>query len=166
MGLEERLAPSGVERIRDIIRLLRGENGSPWDRVLTEHSMMSCLLEETYELAEGIEKNDIENIVEEIGDDLVSIVEIKNTDWDNIKIENIRRNVKRQARQIWGYIEYQTDSREVSVSPGIIFPNIPKDPERLKLIESLFDHECVQVVWESESIDEVRTRMMNKPKSE
>ena len=104
--------------------------------------------------------------VEEIGDDLVSIVEIKNTDWDNIKIENIRRNVKRQARQIWGYIEYQTNSREVSVSPGIIFPNVPKDQERLKLIESLFDQECVQVVWESESIDEVRTRMMNKPKSE
>jgi hypothetical protein len=104
--------------------------------------------------------------VEEIGENLVSIVEIKNTDWDNIKIENIRRNVKRQARQIWGYIEFQTDSREVSVSPGIIFPNIPKDPERLKLIESLFDHECVQVVWENESIDEVKKRMMNKPKSE
>jgi len=104
--------------------------------------------------------------VEEIEDNLVSIVEIKNTDWDKIKIENIRRNVKRQARQIWGYIEFQTDSREVSVSPGIIFPNIPKDPERLKLIESLFDQECVQVVWESESLDEVRKRMMNKPKSE
>ena len=104
--------------------------------------------------------------VEEIEDNLVSIVEIKNTDWDKIKIENIRRNVKRQARQIWGYIEFQTDSREVSVSPGIIFPNIPKDPERLKLIESLFDKECVQVVWESESLDEVRKRMMNKPKSE
>lgn len=74
MGLEERLAPSGVERIRDIIRLLRGENGCPWDRVQTEHSMMSCLLEETYELAEGIEKNDIENIVEEIGDVLFQLL--------------------------------------------------------------------------------------------
>lgn len=74
MGLEERIAPSGVERIRDIIRILRGENGCPWDRVQTEHSMMSCLLEEIYELAEGIEKNDIENIVEEIGDVLFQLL--------------------------------------------------------------------------------------------
>jgi len=74
LGLEERLAPSGVERIRDIIRILRDENGCPWDRVQTEHSMMSCLLEETYELAEGIEKNDIENIVEEIGDVLFQLL--------------------------------------------------------------------------------------------
>lgn len=103
--------------------------------------------------------------VEEIGNNLVSIVEIKNTDWDNIKFENIRRNVKRQARQIWDYIEYQTDSEKISVSPGIIFPKIPKDQERLKFVESLFDHECIQVVWENESIDEAKKRMIGKPKS-
>jgi len=104
--------------------------------------------------------------VKEIGENLVSIVEIKNTDWDNIKLENIHRNVKRQARQIWEYIEYQTDSEKISVSPGLIFPKIPKDPERLKLVESLFDQECIQVVWENESIDEVKKRLMGKPESE
>jgi hypothetical protein len=96
---------------------------------------------------------------------LVSIVEIKSTDWDRIKIENIPRNVKRQSRQIWEYIEFQTDSRGISVSPGIIFPKIPKDPERLKMIESLFDRECIQVVWENESTEEVRTRIMNRHES-
>jgi hypothetical protein len=35
----------------------------------------------------------------------VAVVEIKATDWDKIKPENIRRNVKRQIRQIWSYIE-------------------------------------------------------------
>ncbi|MDD2755344.1 MAG: hypothetical protein PHS80_07415 [Methanothrix sp.] len=100
--------------------------------------------------------------VTDIGENLVSIVEIKNTDWDKIKIENIRRNVKRQAKQILEYIEYQTDIKEISVSPGIIFPRTPNDTEKLKLVESLFECECIQVVWENESIEKVRERMMNK----
>lgn len=102
--------------------------------------------------------------VEEIGDNIISIVEIKNTDWDKIKPENIRRNVKRQARQLWGYIESQTEEG-ISVSPGIIYPNIPKDPEILRLIESMFESEFIQVVWENESIEQVRQRMMNTSQS-
>jgi hypothetical protein len=104
--------------------------------------------------------------VEEIGDYLVSIVEIKNTDWNKIKPENIRRNVKRQARQLWEYIEFQTDSKGKSVSPGIIYPKIPTDLEKLKLIELILEGECIQVVWENESIEAVRRRMLNKSKSE
>jgi hypothetical protein len=122
-------------------------------------------------IEEGVSKSDkrkgrADIFVDEIGDDLVSIVEIKNTDWDKIKPENIRRNVKRQARQIWDYIEFQTDSKGRSVSPGIIFPKIPKDPEKMKLIESILEGECVQVVWENESIEAVRDRMMKKSQSE
>ena len=112
----------------------------------------------------GVEKSNkrkgrADIFVDEIGDDLVSIVEIKNTDWDKIKPENIRRNVKRQARQLWEYIEFQTDSEGKSVSPGIIYPKTPKDPEKLKLIESILEGECIQVVWENESIEAVRQRM-------
>jgi hypothetical protein len=103
--------------------------------------------------------------VDEIGDDLVSIVEIKNTDWDEIKPENIRRNVKRHARQLWEYIEFQTDSEARSVSPGIIYPKIPTDHEKLKLIEAILEGECIQVVWENESIEAVRRRMMNRSQS-
>jgi hypothetical protein len=110
-------------------------------------------------------KGRVDIFVEEIGVNLVSIVEIKNTDWNKIKPENIQRNVKRQARQIWKYIEYQTDLVGKEVSPGIIFPKLPMDPERLKLIESIFEDEWIQVVWENESIDKVRQRMMDRSKS-
>lgn len=118
-------------------------------------------------IEEGVSKLDkskgrADIFVDEIGEDFVSIVEIKNTDWDKIKPENIRRNVKRQARQLLDYIEFQTDSNGRSVSPGIIYPKIPKDPEKLKLIESILEGECIQVVWENESIDSVRQRMKNK----
>ncbi|MBN1322406.1 MAG: hypothetical protein JW986_00185 [Methanotrichaceae archaeon] len=88
-----------------------------------------------------------------------------NTDWDKMKLVNIRHNVKLQARQLWKYIESQTDLRGISVSPGIIFPNPPKDHERLKLIEPMFEGEWIQVVWENESIEKVRQRIMDKSKS-
>ncbi len=115
----------------------------------------------------GNKSGRVDIFVEEIGDNLVSIVEIKNTDWDKIKPENIPRSVKRQARQIWKYIESQTDleGKGKEVSPGIIFPKLPKDPDRLKLIESILEDEWIQVVWENESIDKVRQRMMDRSKS-
>ena len=53
---------------------LRGEGGCPWDRKQTIASMKKCVLEEAQELAEGIEKNDITNIEEEIGDLMFTLI--------------------------------------------------------------------------------------------
>jgi len=88
---------------------------------------------------------------------LVAIAEIKNSDWDTMTPTAIHRNVKRQARQIWDYIESQLKSGN-EVSPGIIFPKRPKNPNRLNLIERLFDEEGIPVVWEDESITDRKAR--------
>ena len=68
----------------------------------------------------------------------------------------VRRNVKRQARQIWGYIELQPTLD--GICPGIVFPRRPRDPERLELIEHLFEEEGIPVVWEDESTAERKAR--------
>lgn len=82
------------------------------------------------------------------GDDkrLVGIAEIKASNWDAMTLKAVRRNVRRQVRQIWDYIESHLEQGK-DVSPGVIFPKRPKDPERMKLIEELFDKEAIQVVW-------------------
>ncbi len=49
-------------------------------------------------------KGRIDILIEEAGD-FVSIVEIKCSDWDAMNPENVVRNVRRQIRQIWGYID-------------------------------------------------------------
>jgi hypothetical protein len=69
----------------------------------------------------------------------------------------VRRNVKSQVRQIWNYIKSQLELGK-EVSPGIIFPRRPKDPNRMKLIEQLFDEEGIPVVWEDETIVERKAR--------
>ncbi|MDD5111444.1 MAG: hypothetical protein PHG85_02765 [Candidatus Altiarchaeota archaeon] len=88
---------------------------------------------------------------------LVAIAEIKASDWDTMNPAVIRRNVKRQARQIWNYIESQLNFGK-EVSPGVIFPKRPKNIDRMNLIEKLFDAEGVPVVWKNESIAERKAR--------
>jgi hypothetical protein len=98
----------------------------------------------------------------------IAIVEVKATDWDKIKEENIRRNVQRQIRQIYSYIEsqilkgeYVEDGEGKSVCPGIIFPKRPKNKETMELIEQMFLDEGIPVVWHDETIKERKAREGN-----
>lgn len=88
---------------------------------------------------------------------LVAVVEIKASDWDTMTPTAIQLNIRRQARQIWDYIESQL-MLEKDVSPGIIFPKSPQDPKRMNLIEHFFNKKGISVVWEDESIEERKAR--------
>ena len=87
----------------------------------------------------------------------VAVVEIKASDWDSMTLKALRRNVSRYANQICDYIESQLEQGK-DVSPGVIFPERPRDPERLKLIEQLFDECWIPVVWQDEAIEERKAR--------
>ena len=68
--MEEKL--KAFERILNIMDELREK--CPWDREQTIESLRILTIEETYELAEAITKNDMPNIKEELGDLLLHIV--------------------------------------------------------------------------------------------
>ena len=57
-----------------IMARLRGNDGCPWDKEQTHTSLKRYLLEETYELLEAIEKNQTEEMEEELGDLLLQIL--------------------------------------------------------------------------------------------
>jgi len=88
---------------------------------------------------------------------LVAVAEIKCSDWDAMTLTAVRQNIRRQARQIWDYIESQLEFGK-DVSPGVIFPKLPNDIHRLKLIEQLFNQEGITVVWEDETITKRKAR--------
>lgn len=46
----------------------------PWDRKQTMESLSSLTVEETYELMDGIESNDLQNVKEELGDIMLHMV--------------------------------------------------------------------------------------------
>ncbi len=57
----------------DIIRKLRSEDGCPWDREQTHSSLKPCLMEECYETIEAIDRGDMDNLCEELGDLLLQV---------------------------------------------------------------------------------------------
>jgi tetrapyrrole methylase family protein/MazG family protein len=56
-----------------IMRLRRDPDGCPWDRQQTHQSLTRYLLEETYEVIEALEENDMDKLAEELGDLLLQI---------------------------------------------------------------------------------------------
>jgi tetrapyrrole methylase family protein/MazG family protein len=61
-------------RLRGIVAELRGEHGCPWDKAQTLSSLRDGFIEEVYEAVSAIDKMDIENIREELGDVLLHVL--------------------------------------------------------------------------------------------
>lgn len=58
----------------EIVEILRGENGCPWDREQTHKSLEKALVEESYEVIDAIDRDDDNGLVEELGDVLLQVV--------------------------------------------------------------------------------------------
>lgn len=63
-----------LEKLVDIIAVLRSENGCQWDREQTHKSLRPNMLEEAYEAVDAIDDGDIGNLREELGDVLLQVV--------------------------------------------------------------------------------------------
>jgi tetrapyrrole methylase family protein/MazG family protein len=63
-----------LDDLKALMAHLRSENGCPWDRKQTAQSLKIYLLEETYELAEALDRGEIDEAKEELGDLLFQIV--------------------------------------------------------------------------------------------
>src|SRR4026209_2465401 len=65
---------SEFQRLVDIMARLRGPDGCPWDREQTPQSLRGCLLEETYEVLDALDRDDVADLRDELGDLLLQIV--------------------------------------------------------------------------------------------
>lgn len=63
-----------ISDLLQIMRILRGEGGCPWDREQTHQSIRRNFIEETYEVAEAIDNGDTALLLEELGDVLLQVV--------------------------------------------------------------------------------------------
>ncbi len=63
-----------MQDLLQIMKILRGENGCPWDREQTHESIRGNFIEETYEAIEAIDKKDTALLREELGDVLLQVV--------------------------------------------------------------------------------------------
>jgi tetrapyrrole methylase family protein / MazG family protein len=71
---DEKLLYKEFTKLREIIAELRGPNGCPWDKKQTHESLKKYLIEEAYELIEAINNDDIDHMIEELGDVLLQVM--------------------------------------------------------------------------------------------
>lgn len=57
-----------------VTRILRSEQGCPWDREQDHHSVRTSMIEETYEVVEAIDNDDPVLLREELGDALFQVL--------------------------------------------------------------------------------------------
>jgi hypothetical protein len=99
------------------------------------------------------------------GEAMAVVVEIKNTDWDAIRGDRVRRNVRRHLRQLQEYLDHYTDHLGAwshgddtavgganalkwdSVVGVLLYPKQPNDTVRAKLVEEICGAEAIMVVW-------------------
>ena len=62
------------EELLRIMRTLRAPDGCPWDREQTLQSLRPFVLEETYELLDALDRDDVAGLREELGDVLYEVV--------------------------------------------------------------------------------------------
>lgn len=62
------------KHLEEIVALLRSPEGCPWDREQTHDSLKTCLIEETYEVLDAIDRKDVDNLIEELGDLMLQVV--------------------------------------------------------------------------------------------
>lgn len=63
-----------VDDLRLVVKVLRSENGCPWDKVQTHETLKKDFLEEVYEVIEAIDANSVPMLREELGDVLLQVV--------------------------------------------------------------------------------------------
>lgn len=131
--------------IQDFIRLiaqLRNPNGGcPWDLKQNYESMIPCLIEETYEVVEAIQKKDRVNLREELGDLLLQVVffsQLATEDnyftFDDV-LNDVAEKIIRRHPHVFGHVSAENEEEALARWNSI------KDSEKSKeQIQSILDN--------------------------
>ena len=65
---------SQIDRLLEIMHTLRAPGGCPWDIEQTHESLIPCLIEEAYEVADAIQRGSMDELKDELGDLLLQVV--------------------------------------------------------------------------------------------
>ncbi len=98
----------------NVVALLRGEGGCPWDAVQTHLTIKKDLIEETYEVIEAINKADDVLLCEELGDLMLQVVfhaqiETENNVFDIDKVcDGICKKLIERHPHVFGEVNVET----------------------------------------------------------
>ena len=106
------------QELNDIVNKLRNPGGCDWDRAQTANSLIPYFIEEVYELIDGIDKKDSNNIKEELGDVLLHIIfqsqiaSEKNFFTINDVIDGINEKLIKRHPKVFNQSKSQNDLKD------------------------------------------------------
>jgi tetrapyrrole methylase family protein / MazG family protein len=126
------------EELVEIMTKLRAEDGCPWDKQQTHQTLRQYLLEETYEVLESIDQNDLPALKEELGDLLLQVVfhaqianETNKFDINDV-IESIRTKLINRHPNVFGDVIIKTAEEQT-----INWEKLKKKEGRTSIIEGV-----------------------------
>jgi len=131
-----------LDPLVDVLAVLRGEKGCPWDRGQTHDTLRKYLIEEAYEVIDAINSNDMHKICEELGDLLLQIVfhaqiaSEKNLFDINEVIEGITEKMLRRHPHVFGDAAVSS-SAEVEVNWEKIKKNEKASQPRASILDGI-----------------------------
>ncbi|WP_186575716.1 bifunctional methyltransferase/pyrophosphohydrolase YabN [Aquibacillus kalidii] len=180
-------------RLREIISILRGPNGCPWDKKQTHESLRKYLLEEVYEFIEAVNAQDDQGMVEEIGDVLLQVMLHSQIGEDegyftiDDVIKSITDKMIRRHPHVFGEVNVNNaddvvtnwdkiKKEEKGVKRKSLLDGIPPESPNLLVAEQLqkkaakvgFDWDNPKPMWEKviEEINEVKEAIQSKDQPE
>ena len=94
--------PGSLASYQNIVARLRAPGGCPWDREQTHQSLRKHLLEETYEVLDALDADDMPALREELGDLLLQVLlhaQIATEDGDFKLIDTVQYVIEKLVRR-------------------------------------------------------------------
>ena len=130
-----------LDRLREIVKILRSPGGCPWDIEQTQQSLIPNILEEAYEAVDAIRNGNIEHMREELGDLLLQVVmqcEIA-SETGKFVIEDVAHDVSeklvRRHPHVFG--DSQADDSEAVLRQWDEIKDTEKGNEHRRLLDGL-----------------------------
>ncbi|OED35754.1 hypothetical protein AB834_04240 [PVC group bacterium (ex Bugula neritina AB1)] len=167
-----------LEKLIDVVATLRGPGGCAWDKKQTHDSVKIYLLEEAYEFIDAIEKNDLDNMKEELGDLLFQILfhcqmgqEKKNFTFEEVVEDITEKMISRHPHVFedektddielilkrWEEIKSNEKNKKDRTSP---FENIPQSMPALsqatKVLRKAFKEKCLEKKTEETILENIQ----------
>lgn len=165
------------QAFRRIIQRLRSPDGCPWDRKQTHVSLRPYLLEESYEVLESIDNNDISSLSEELGDLWLQIMLHSQIaeEQGEFKLEDVLRKINAKLifrhPHVFGGKDVK-DAEEVSFNwqelkgrekpeNSSILSGVPKEMPALAASQSL-QQRAASVGFDWDNLDDVMEKLVEE----
>jgi len=165
------------QAFKKIVERLRAPDGCPWDRKQTHDSLKQYLLEESYEVLETIDDNDMPSLCEELGDLWLQIMLHSQIaeEQDEFKLEDVLRKINTKLIFRHPHVfsgKDVKDADEVSVNwqelkgqekpeNNSVLAGVPKGMPALAASQSL-QRRAASVGFDWEKLDDVMEKLVEE----